>query len=165
MVLRHPTKKRWQHPHRKEIPIPQTTKQQCPSGNSEEEAGGSSKRLSIKDLFSHLDSSLTALSTGGGGGDHLIFHTHFAFQILSSLTNLKVYGDVCPVQGEWLFIARAPEVLLSHRNLITKESMPFPNRNPDKKLSWTRGPNRCKMGSTAAQGAKFKKLTKVIPNT
>lgn len=120
---------------------PPTTKQQCLSGNSEEETGGISKMLSITDLFSAFRFYLTALSPGGGRGDHLIFHTHFAFRILSNLTNLKVYGDFCPVQGEWLFIARAPEVLLSHRNLITKESMPFPNSNPNKKLSWTRGPN------------------------
>lgn len=103
--------------------------------------GASPRCLASRTCFQRLDSSLTSLSTGGGGGDHLIFHTHFAFRILSNLTNLQVYGDFCPVQGEWLFIARAPEVLLSHRNLITKESMPFPNSNPDKKLSWTRGPN------------------------
>lgn len=133
-------KKRWQHPHNKELPIPHTTKQQCLSGNSERQ-GVSPRCLASRTCFQRLDSSLTSLSTGGGGVDHLIFHTHFAFRILSNLTNLQVYGDFCPVQGEWLFIARAPEVLLSHRNLITKESMPFPNSNPDKKLSWTRGPN------------------------
>lgn len=142
---------------------PPTTKQQCSSGNPEEETRGIFKTLSIKDPLWAFRCWVPVTQhrwSWGWPSYCFILISHFWFSAIS-LTWKWMVWDFSPVQGEWLFIARAPEVLLSHRNLITKESMPFPNSNPDKKLGWARRLTLgcVKRGSTAAQRAKLKRPT------